>query len=66
MCLHISDQAQGYSPKKMLQGKYLVVSVHPFGLTMKDEEKQLCSILWMHVNEAWVVSPNPPLEPTRK
>ena len=66
MCLHIPRQAQGYSPRKMLQGEYLIVSVHPFGLTMEDQEKQLCSILWMHTKEDWVVSPNQSLDSDRE
>lgn len=57
MFLHITNKTQGYLPWKMLQGKYLIISVHPFGLTIQDQEEKLCSITWTHTKDDWLVSP---------
>ena len=52
--------AQGYSPEKILNGFYEIVSVHPFGITMRDHTDGLCSILWMQTHEDWGISQNQP------
>lgn len=60
--IHIQS-AQGYSPGKILDGSYEIVSVHPFGITMRDgtSENGLSSILWMHTKDDWPIFDNQPV-----
>jgi hypothetical protein len=59
MWLQISEEAQGYHPPQMLKGQYEIVSVHPFGITMKDANGNSCSILWIQTDRKWAVTETP-------
>jgi hypothetical protein len=54
--IHIQS-AQGYSPRKILNGIFEIVSVHPFGITLRDSESEngLSSVLWIHTSPDWSI-----------